>query len=79
MRLAPDEVLVAARVDLDDDASGGDLEMHADEVDRRVRERYPEVQAHLPRPDGRTRSRAGRCSCRCTGRRAGGYGLMHLS
>jgi len=44
MRLAPDEVLVAARVDLDDDASGGDLEMHADEVDRRVRERYPEVK-----------------------------------
>jgi len=44
MRLAPDEVLVAARVDLDDTASGGDLEMHADEVDRRVRERYPEVR-----------------------------------
>jgi cation diffusion facilitator family transporter len=44
MRLAPDEVLVAARVDLDDTASGGDLEMHADEVDRRVRARYPEVR-----------------------------------
>jgi cation diffusion facilitator family transporter len=44
MRLAPDEVLVAARVDLDDTASGSDLEMHADEVDRRVRERYPEVR-----------------------------------
>jgi cation diffusion facilitator family transporter len=44
MRLAPDEVLVAARVDLDDTASGGDLEVHADEVDRRVRERFPEVR-----------------------------------
>ena len=44
MRLAPDEVLVAARVDLDDTATGGDLELHADEVDRRVRERFPEVQ-----------------------------------
>jgi cation diffusion facilitator family transporter len=44
MRLAPDEVLVAARVDIDDTASGGDLEAHADEVDRRVRERFPEVR-----------------------------------
>ena len=44
MRLAPDEVLVAARVDIDDSASGGDLEEHADEVDRRVRERFPEVR-----------------------------------
>jgi cation diffusion facilitator family transporter len=44
MRLAPDEVLVAARVDLDDTSSGGDLEEYADEVDRRVRERFPEVR-----------------------------------
>ncbi len=44
MRLGPDEVLVAARVDLDDQSSGGDLEDYADEVDRRVRERFPEVR-----------------------------------
>jgi cation diffusion facilitator family transporter len=44
MRLAPDQVLVAARVDIDDSASGGDLEEHADEVERRVRERFPDVR-----------------------------------
>jgi cation diffusion facilitator family transporter len=44
MRLGPDEVLVAARVDVDDSASGGDLEQFADEVERRVRERYPAVR-----------------------------------
>ncbi|MFY9915055.1 MAG: cation diffusion facilitator family transporter [Nocardioidaceae bacterium] len=44
MRLGPEEVLVAARVDLDDQSSGGDLEAYADEVDRRVRERFPEVR-----------------------------------
>ncbi len=44
MRLGPDEVLVAARVDLDDHSSGSDLEEYADEVDRRVRERFPEVR-----------------------------------
>ena len=43
MRLAPDEVLVAARVDLDDSRVVATSRMHADEVDRRVRERYPEV------------------------------------
>ena len=44
MRLAPDEVLVAARVDLDDQASGGDLEQYAEVVDQRVRDRFPEVR-----------------------------------
>jgi cation diffusion facilitator family transporter len=44
MRLSPDEVLVAARVDLDDEASGGALELHADEVEKRVRARYPQVR-----------------------------------
>ncbi len=55
MRLAPDEVLVAARVDLDDAASGGDLEDHADEVDRRVRARYPEVRHIFIDPTDATR------------------------
>jgi cation diffusion facilitator family transporter len=44
MRLSPDEVLVAARVDVDDEATGGALERYADEVDRRVRSRYPDVR-----------------------------------
>lgn len=60
MRLGPDEVLVAARVDVDDAATGGDLEQIADEVDRRIKESYPEVRhvfldptsAHPARPAG---------------------------
>ncbi|MGI8576642.1 MAG: cation diffusion facilitator family transporter [Nocardioidaceae bacterium] len=44
MRLAPDEVLIAVRVDMDDAASGDDLERFADDVDSRVRERFPEVR-----------------------------------
>jgi cation diffusion facilitator family transporter len=44
MRLGPDDVLVAARVDVDDGATGADLERIADEADRRIRERYPEVR-----------------------------------
>jgi cation diffusion facilitator family transporter len=44
MRLGPDDVLVAARVDVDDAATGGDLEQVADEVERRIREAYPEVR-----------------------------------
>jgi cation diffusion facilitator family transporter len=44
MRLSPDEVLVAARVDIDDSATGGDLEGYADEVDGRLRRRFPEVR-----------------------------------
>jgi cation diffusion facilitator family transporter len=44
MRLGPNDVLVAARVDVDDTASGGDLEQVADEVERRIQEAYPEVR-----------------------------------
>ena len=44
MRLGPDDVLVAVRVDVDDAATGGDLEHVADDVDRRIREAYPEVR-----------------------------------
>ena len=58
MQLAPDEVLVAAKIDLVDEFSGADLEQYADEVERRVRERYPEVR-HVfldptPAPDSGT-------------------------
>jgi cation diffusion facilitator family transporter len=44
MRLGPNDVLVAARVDVDDTASGGDLEQVADEAERRIQEAYPEVR-----------------------------------
>jgi cation diffusion facilitator family transporter len=44
MRLAPDQLLVAARVDIKDDESGDALEQHAEEVDRRLRERFPQVR-----------------------------------
>jgi cation diffusion facilitator family transporter len=44
MRLGPDEVLVAARVDLDDAASGDDAERIADDVEAAVRERFPHVR-----------------------------------
>ncbi len=44
MRMAPDEVIVAARVDLDDDAEVHELEEAADEVERRLREQHPEVR-----------------------------------
>ena len=50
MRLGPDDVLVAARVDVDDTASGGDLERIADDVERRLRDRYPEVRHVLLDP-----------------------------
>ncbi len=44
MRLGPDDVLVAARVDVDDAATGGDLERVADEAEHRIREAYPQVR-----------------------------------
>jgi cation diffusion facilitator family transporter len=53
MRLAPDQVLVAARVDLADDLSPEDIERAADDVDTMVRERFPDVR-HVfldPTPD----------------------------
>ncbi len=53
MRLSPEEVLVAARVDLADHLTPEEIEHAADEVDDRVKERFPEVR-HLfldPTPD----------------------------
>jgi len=44
MRLGPDDVLVAARVDVEDKATGADLEQVADEVERRIHEEFPEVR-----------------------------------
>jgi cation diffusion facilitator family transporter len=44
MRMSPDDVLVAARVDLDDTSTVDELEQSAEEVERRVREAHPEVR-----------------------------------
>jgi cation diffusion facilitator family transporter len=53
MRLAPDQILVAARVDLADDLTPEGIERAADDVDTMVRERFPDVR-HVfldPTPD----------------------------
>jgi divalent metal cation (Fe/Co/Zn/Cd) transporter len=53
MRLSPEQVLVAARVDLADHLSPEELERSADEIDDLIRERFPEVR-HVfldPTPD----------------------------
>ncbi|MBA2560474.1 MAG: cation transporter [Propionibacteriales bacterium] len=55
MRLGPDEVLVAVRVDMDDTASGDALERFAEDVDQRVRDRYPEVRHVFLDPTDATR------------------------
>lgn len=54
MRLSPDQVLVAARVDLADHLSAEELEHASDEVDRQIRRRFPEVRFVFldPTPDG---------------------------
>jgi cation diffusion facilitator family transporter len=53
MRFSPDEVLVAARVDLADHLSPEEIEQAADQIERDVRREFPEVR-HLfldPTPD----------------------------
>jgi cation diffusion facilitator family transporter len=53
MRFSPDEVLVAARVDLADHLSPEEIELASDEIERTVRRKFPEVR-HLfldPTPD----------------------------
>jgi cation diffusion facilitator family transporter len=44
MRLAPDQLLVAVRVDVADDESGEALERYADEVEQRLRAAFPEIR-----------------------------------
>ena len=53
MRLSPDQVLVAGRVDLADHLTPEQLEQAADEVDTQIRERFPEVRYVFldPTPD----------------------------
>jgi cation diffusion facilitator family transporter len=44
MQLGPGDILVAARIDVDDAATGGDVEDAASAVEQRLRERHPEVR-----------------------------------
>jgi len=41
MHIGPDSLIIAARVDLDDDMRGGDAENLADEIDSKLSERLP--------------------------------------
>jgi cation diffusion facilitator family transporter len=61
MQLGPGEVLVAARVEVDPEAPGRDLEVVADHVDELIRRRRPEVR-HVfldPTPGGMKPRRPG--------------------
>jgi cation diffusion facilitator family transporter len=54
MRLGPDQVLVAARIDLAEGRSGTEFELVADQLDTRIQQRFPEVR-HVfldPTPPG---------------------------
>lgn len=44
MRLSPDQLLVAARVDLADDLTPEQLEHASDAIERRLREQFPEIR-----------------------------------
>jgi hypothetical protein len=57
MQLGPGAILVAAKVDFNDDVSGAEIEAASDEAERRLRARYPGIQYVFLDP---TRGRAGR-------------------
>lgn len=57
LQLAPDRVLLAARVDLRDTMSGADVERRAQEIDRRVQERFPQVRHVFVDPTGEAEAR----------------------
>ena len=44
MQLGPGDILVAAKVDFDDDVSGGEIEAASDDAERRLRARYPAIR-----------------------------------
>jgi cation diffusion facilitator family transporter len=44
MQLGPGDILVAAKVDFDDGASGYDIESASDDAERRLRARYPAIR-----------------------------------
>ena len=57
MQLGPDDVLVAAKVDFDDTATGAEIEAAADEAERRLISVYPSIRYVFLDP---TRRRSGR-------------------
>jgi len=57
MQLGPGDILVAAKVDFDDDVSGAEIEEASDEAERRLRSRYPGIRYVFLDP---TRGSAGR-------------------
>lgn len=57
MQLGPGDILVAAKVDFDDEVSGAAIEAASDEAERRLRDRYPGIRYVFLDP---TRGRAGR-------------------
>ncbi|WP_432907099.1 cation diffusion facilitator family transporter [Micromonospora matsumotoense] len=60
MQLGPDDILVAAKVDFRDEATGGDIEADADEAERRLTARYPEIGYVFLDPTRSLPSAAGR-------------------
>ena len=57
MQLGPGDILVAAKVDFDDNASGGEIEAASDDAESRLRARYPDIRYVFLDP---TRGAAGR-------------------
>ena len=57
MQLGLDEVLVAAKVDFDDNVTGAEIEAASDDAERRLRARYPSIRYVFLDP---TRGTAGR-------------------
>ena len=57
MQLGPADILVAAKVDFDDEVTGGEIEAASDEAERRLRARYPAIRYVFLDP---TRGTAGR-------------------
>ncbi len=53
MLLGPGDILVAAKVDFDDDATGKQIEEAADAAENRLRARLPGHPLRVPRPDAR--------------------------
>jgi divalent metal cation (Fe/Co/Zn/Cd) transporter len=44
MQLGPGDILVAAKVDFDDEVTGADIEEASDTAERRLRARYPQIR-----------------------------------
>jgi len=57
MQLGPGDILVAAKVDFEDEVTGGEIEAASDEAERRLRARYPAIRYVFLDP---TRGTAGR-------------------